>query len=303
LLAGTKFATYRAANFLNHFLWLVTPGLVSLSAVSAIVLSLRYLLRMRGETQREIGVGVLGVLPSVQRFSALSAGANDSVRRTAAEGYRDALSTLLSTIFLEPRNQPLRSILLTSAGPGEGKSTCAAQMATAHARQGFRTLLIDANLNRPALHRIFGASGCVGLSNAIAEEKSLREVRQPVTVNLDLVAAGSSAAYAEVQIAIKIEEILAQARKEYDVVFIDGPPLPCFDRPLRLACAADGVLVVSLSGQTSQQAVRAVLSALRRRRANTLGVVLNQARGAANPRIGPYGAKYGRQGPSGLRSA
>jgi succinoglycan biosynthesis transport protein ExoP len=263
-------------------------------------------LRDPAQARRAVGAEVIGILPSVSKFNMLPTLADQAPLGSVAlskppanwfstsDFYREAIATLLSTIFLERRSYPLRSILVTSAAPGEGKSSCAAYMAAAHARKGFRTLLIDADLRRPSQRRFFDVEGDAGLAEAIVDHRALSEVRQPVKGNdkLDIVVAGNGANHMLDQVGLKIEQFLVQARKEYDVVFIDAPPMLCFAEPLQIACVVDGVLVVSLAGETSQQAVSGVLSVLRRLRANTLGLVLNQVKHGMSPSYQPYQSYY-----------
>jgi len=91
---------------------------------------------------------------------------------------------------------------------------------------------------------------------------------------------------------MKVEQMVAQARKEYDMVFVDAPPMLCFAEPVQIACVVDGVLVVSRAADTRQQAVSGVLAILDRLRVNVLGVVLNQVQETMSPIYQPYQAYY-----------
>jgi succinoglycan biosynthesis transport protein ExoP len=153
-------------------------------------------------------------------------------------------------------------------------------------------LLIDADLRCPtqhrmftelrgnSQHRMFTLDQPEGLSDVIANGKHLREVRQSVKgiPKLDVIPAGSLGAEGCAHVGRAVRELLQASVGEYDMVFIDAPPILCFAEPLQLSCISDGVLVVCKAGVTSREAVASVLSTLQRLGATTLGIVLNQIR-------------------------
>ena len=93
----------------------------------------------------------------------------------ALTAYEEAIRTLRNSILLADFERNLRSLLVTSALPGEGKSTIAAHLAVTHAQQGHRTLLIDADLRRPSVHKRFGIPGAVGLSTTLVADSPWRD--------------------------------------------------------------------------------------------------------------------------------
>jgi capsular exopolysaccharide synthesis family protein len=185
---------------------------------------------------------------------------------------------LRNSILLANFDRRYRSLLVTSASPGEGKTTTAANLAAAHAEQGKRTLLIDGDLRRPSVHRNFDLPSVVGLSNALLGEISWREaVIQPEAVpNLYILPAGPPSRRASDLVGRGLTEVLEEAAAEYDLVMLDAPPLLGFAEPLQMATAVDGVVVVARAGQTSRKAVASVLATLNRLRAKVVGVVLNE---------------------------
>jgi capsular exopolysaccharide synthesis family protein len=261
-------------------------------------------LRDPEEARRALGVPLIGILPHVRKFPALTASASLALTHAKSENlknwfmssefYEEAIYTMLSSVFVAGRGYAMRTILITSAATGEGKSTCAAQMAAAHARQGYRTLLIDADLRRPQQQDNFHLPDGLGLANGITESRGLSAIRQRVAgyENFDIIAAGSADRRVLDWVGRKVEEILKEARQEYDVVFIDAPPMLCFAEPIQLARAVDGVLVVCHAGHTSRQAVGGVLNTLRQLGANTLGVVLNHVQHDMSSAYHPYKSYY-----------
>jgi capsular exopolysaccharide synthesis family protein len=186
--------------------------------------------------------------------------------------------TLRNSILLGSFDRQYRSLLVTSAAPGEGKTTTAANLAAAHAEQGKRTLLIDGDLRRPSVHRNFNLPSAVGLSNALLGEIPWRAavIEAKGNPGLHILPAGPPSRRASDLIGRGLVELLAEASAEFDLVMLDAPPLLGFAEPLQMATAVDGVIVVARAGQTSRKAVATVLATLNRLRAHVVGVVLNE---------------------------
>jgi polysaccharide biosynthesis transport protein len=196
----------------------------------------------------------------------------------ALSTYEEAIRTLRNSILLTDFDRRLRSILLTSASPSEGKSTVAAHLAATHAEQGKRTLLIDGDLRRPSVHRLYQIPNSVGLSNVLLQQISWRDaiVRMPEPAVLDILPAGPSTRRASDLIGTGLAELVEEASREYDLVVLDAPPLLGFAEPLQMASVVDGVIVVARAGDTSRTALASVINTLARLRANLVGVVLNE---------------------------
>jgi succinoglycan biosynthesis transport protein ExoP len=192
--------------------------------------------------------------------------------------YEEAIRTLRNSILLTDFDRRLRSVLLTSASPSEGKSTVAAHLAATHASQHKRTLLIDGDLRRPSVHRLFQIPNTIGLSNVLMGQVSWLDA--VVTMNepkgLDILPAGPSTRRASDLMGMGLAELIEEATREYDLVVLDAPPLLGFAEPLQMATAVDGVIVVARAGDTSRKALTAVVTTLGRLRANLVGVVLNE---------------------------
>ncbi len=196
----------------------------------------------------------------------------------ALTNYEEAIRTLRNSILLTDFDRRLRSVLLTSASPSEGKSTVAAHLAVTHARQHKRTLLIDGDLRRPSVHRLFQLPNQVGLSNVLMKQTKWMDavVAMDEPAGLDILTAGPSSRRASDLIGMGLAELIEEATREYDLVVLDAPPLLGFAEPLQMATAVDGVIVVARAGDTSRKALSTVLTTLLRLRANLVGVVLNE---------------------------
>ncbi len=207
------------------------------------------------------------------------------------DAYTEAIRTMRSLVLMERTREPLRSLLVTSALAGEGKSTCTAHMAIAHALQGRKTLLIDADLRRPSQHNHFALGNQEGLSEIILESRSISDVRHEISGidNLHVVTAGHLFQKASHLVGTRMSNLLKEAVKDYDLVVIDAPPMLGLAEPIQIACAADGVILITHAGQTNQEAVAAALSTLNRLDVNVLGLVLNKVRREMSSTYQHYG--------------
>ena len=196
----------------------------------------------------------------------------------ALSTYEEAIRTLRNSILLTDFDRRLKSVLMTSASPSEGKSTVAAHLAATHAGQHKRTLLIDGDLRRPSVHRLYEVPNSVGLSNVLLQQISWRDavIRVEHPEDLDILPAGPSTRRASDLMGMGLAQLIEEASREYDLVVLDAPPLLGFAEPLQMATAVDGVIVVARAGDTSRKALSSVITTLARLRANLVGVVLNE---------------------------
>ncbi|HTT61533.1 MAG TPA: polysaccharide biosynthesis tyrosine autokinase [Bryobacteraceae bacterium] len=201
-------------------------------------------------------------------------------REPLATAYREAVRALRNSILLADFDRRVHSLLVTSASPGEGKSTIAAHLALTHAAHRQKTLLIDGDLRRPSVHKRFKMPGVIGLSSVLLAEMPWRDavLKPPGVDHLEILPAGPPSHQAAEQMEHGLMQLLDEAAQEYDLIVLDAPPLLGFAEPLEMAAAVDGVIVVTRAGQTTRKSVAAVLAILARLRANTLGLVLNEVR-------------------------
>jgi polysaccharide biosynthesis transport protein len=206
----------------------------------------------------------------------------------ASEAFR-----MLRTALDFARPEKARVIAVTSAGPGEGKSVIASNLAIATARQGLTVLLIDADLRRHTIDSLFDISNVPGLSDVLVGNVPLSDaVNTEQVITLAILPAGTRAPNpSEMLGGQRFDRLIQQARSEYDVVIIDTPPILAVTDAAALVRYVDGVLVVARAEFSQRHAVTQATAALRHVRASLLGVVLN-----CIPRIGGYGRYGGHYG-------
>ena len=273
----------------------------ALVALGAAVLSdaMDTTLRDPEQASRYLGTDVIGVLPAVRKALQLEqisapgascslslSGVNKSGNGNHRNGhYRsisafgEAIRALRNTIVLGDVDSRLRSVLITSATPAEGKTTAAVHLAVANALQGKKTLLVDGDLRRPGVHQRFGMSPEVGLTNVLLDGTDWRKavVFPEGRPNLAVLPAGSPSHRAADLFGPRMTDLLDEFGRDFELVIFDGPPVLGFAETLQMATAANGVLVITRAGITRRKAVSSVLGVLTRVRANVVGVVLNRA--------------------------
>jgi capsular exopolysaccharide synthesis family protein len=241
------------------------------------------------ELSRTMNTAVIGTLPSVKpwrkNLSPISVTGEynvlaklDGGGHEPAEGFAESIRTLRNSILLADFDGHLKSILVTSACPSEGKSTTAAYLAISNAQQGKKTLLIDGDLRRPSQHRRFGLPAGTGLSSILLGEIAWRDVVLPIpgTDNLEIITAGPASRRAADQVGAGMTDLIDELSREYDLIILDSPPLLGFAEPLQMSTGVDGVLIVVRAGETNRKSLAAVISTLTRLRANVIGLVLNE---------------------------
>jgi len=217
-------------------------------------------------------------------------------RKLGVTGFEEAVRTLRNSILLGTFDRRLRSLMVTSAAPAEGKTTAAVHLAIAHAQQKHKTLLIDCDLRRPGVHGKLGIKSESGLAHVLQNGMQWRGklVKLPELPDLDILLAGSSNRCAADLIGTNLPRLLEEAIPDYDLIIIDSPPILGFPEPLQMAAAVDGVVLVALAGQTNRNAVGSALTTLQRVRANVVGLVLNEVTKDMSDSYHYYYGYYGK---------
>jgi tyrosine-protein kinase Etk/Wzc len=138
--------------------------------------------------------------------------------------------------------------------------------------------LIDGDLRRPSIQRVLDIDAEKGLANVLMQDLPWQDalVKRPGAENLDILLAGNSPLRGPELIGPRLQTVIEEARKTYDLIVLDSPPIQGFPEPLRMATVVDGVILVALSGRTNRNALSATVSALTRLRVHVVGLVLNQ---------------------------
>ena len=205
-----------------------------------------------------------------------------------AEAYRSVRTALLNGL---DNNQKV--IQISSPEPGDGKSTFISNLAIALAQSGKKVLLLDADLRRPTLHRLFRARQEIGTTEFLTGEiQFVNAVQESSVKNLWLLTAGTSPPNpAETLSSERLERLFAEARTEFDFVLIDSPPLLVVSDPCISVSHTDGLLLVVRTNKNTRVVLRQTRDLIRQHGINLLGVVANAVDPDAS---GGYGSGYSK---------
>ncbi|HEX8430999.1 MAG TPA: CpsD/CapB family tyrosine-protein kinase, partial [Longimicrobium sp.] len=248
----------------------------------AVLTTLDTTLRTTSDVERALDLPVLAAVPR----EAKKGGPLAALRGQGAEAYR----TLRTNLRFSRVAPDARTLVVTSAGTGEGRTTVAANLAATVARQGGRVLVVDCDLARAGLHPLFGADRAPGITDLLLGDVGLEDAIRATRVDgLFVLPAGSPAgrSASEVLQGGAMHGLLAELAARFDLLILDTPPLLTDTAgTATVAAAADGVIVVVRSGQTRREQARAALRQLAAVRARVVGVVLNEAGRAPAERAG-----------------
>jgi capsular exopolysaccharide synthesis family protein len=202
----------------------------------------------------------------------------------APESLTEAYRQLRTSMLLSAQHGQLKSLLVTSSVPGEGKTTMAVNTAVSLARTGALVLLVDADLRKPRLHSLFGLDNKVGLSTVLSEAMegadALKAVVHHPKSGLDVLTSGPILpSSAELLGTEQMRRLTAMLRSVYDYIVIDSPPVAPFADGRLLSSLVDGVVLVIDSRQNSREVVLHSYGLLQSAGANICGVALNKFTG------------------------
>ena len=254
------------------------------------------------EIRQRMGMQVAGQIPflSTPKETLQAVGANDTTlapilyayhqpKSVEAESYRG----IRTALYFSTLGKGHKVIQVTSPNPGDGKSTMAANLAISIAQSGKKVLLIDADMRKPTIHKLFGMSAAVGLSSVIIQDAEPKDAIQANSIpGLSILPCGPIPPNpAELLTSPRFEEFLELMRDQFDFVIVDTPPLLAVTDPSVVAHKVDGVFLnirFTKNGRPDAERARDVLHNLK---ANVLGVVVNDSE--ALLKMSGYGYGYG----------
>ncbi|MGG1678262.1 CpsD/CapB family tyrosine-protein kinase [Neobacillus sp. NRS-1170] len=206
-----------------------------------------------------------------------------------SEQYR----TIRTNIQYSSVDEELRTIMITSSGPAEGKSTTAANLAITFAQLGKRVLLVDADLRKPTVHNTFAVNNLVGFTTVLTKQAKLENaVLATEEKHLFILTSGPIPPNpAELLSSKSMEQFIEEAKREFDYVLFDTPPLLAVADPQILANQCDGSILVVYSEKTEIEKAKKAKELLANAQSKLLGVVLNHKEIKKNDYYYYYGSK------------
>lgn len=197
-------------------------------------------------------------------------------RSPVAEAYRQ----LRTNIQFSSLDRPVRTLLVTSTNPEEGKSTTLANLAITMAQAGLKVILVDCDLRRPSIHELFGLRNGEGLTTMVVGDYGERFPLQESGVeNLSILPSGPLPPNpSELLGSNRMTEVINKLKAQADYVLFDSPPIIAVTDAAVLASRVDGVILVIKAGETKRELAQKAKALLEKVNANLLGVVLNNVR-------------------------
>ncbi|AJY75707.1 CpsD/CapB family tyrosine-protein kinase [Paenibacillus beijingensis] len=192
----------------------------------------------------------------------------------------EAYRTLRTNIQFSSIDNKINVLMVASAQSGEGKSTTVSNLAVTYAQEGKKVLLIDADLRKPTMHRIFGLSNRVGLTSVITGQiRPSDAIQSTEVINLSLLPSGTIPPNpAELLASQKMKAFVNEMKGAYDMVIFDTPPVLAVADSLIVSSVCDGVVIVVQEGRVKRELVRKAKESLERVNAKLIGVVLNNVK-------------------------
>jgi len=213
----------------------------------------------------------LGSIPRIRKIKLIDGlDVNDPI----SEAYR----TIRYSIKYASLDKPVKSFLVTSSGPGEGKTLTAANLGISFSQAGARVLLVDTDLRRPGLHELFKKSNQIGLTNVVAIEREVEEAITDTGIKgLSLLPSGPVPIDpGRMFESERLKELIGTVTNSYDVVILDSAPLLIKSDATVLGRRVDGVIFVLEAGETNRKAIAKMIEILKKTSVRLLGVVLNK---------------------------
>ena len=254
------------------------------------------------ETKQLLGFTFLGSIPQFGPPKGEATIAELPVRDNPYSLASAAYEMLQVNLSFSLPDQSFKVIVLTSALPGEGKSTVAANLAVAIAQMGRQVLLIDGDMRRPRQHLLWQQANLVGLSDVLIGQAKPTETVQEVMINLDLLPCGTIPPNAAVLLDSQgLATLIKDFARSYDVVIIDTPPLTLVPDALILGKHADGTVLVARPGVLDSGSAAKARTLLAQSAQRVLGLVANGTHVQHDP--DNYAYRYGYYGKSNQHSS
>jgi len=198
---------------------------------------------------------------------------HNNPKSPVSEAYR----VLRTNIQFSGVDKPLKTILVTSSGPMEGKTTTIANLAVIFAQCGNKVLLVDTDLRRPMLHKVFMLLNDRGLTNLLtSQNNTVSFIQHDVVKNLDVLTSGTIPPNpSELLSSNAMKNFIEKVKNTYDIILMDSPPVGSVTDASIISTYADGTILVIKSGKTEIETVKRAKELLEKINANIIGVVLN----------------------------
>lgn len=225
------------------------------------------------DAEARLGKPVLGVIPLLKEKGKTI---EDIVLKEPRSSFAEDYKVLRTSLLLSSAEAPPKTVLITSTGPEEGKTVTAINLATAIAQSEYSVLLMDADLRKPRIHKIYSLRNDKGLSTYLAGGSDINIIREGPLPNLSVIPSGPIPPNpSELLGSKRMKELLETLRGSFDVIIIDSPPVLTVSDSLVMGKMTDGVLLVTRGGKTTYELSMRSIKSISDMKANLLGIVIN----------------------------
>ena len=258
---------------------LMVAAALGLLLAVGLVLGFEYFdsrLKSPDEIKTHLGLPFLGLVPS------MSVKGSDSMLISAGSApphFAESIKAIRTAVVFSSADEGARSVVVTSTGPGEGKTMVSSNLAVALAQADQRTLIIDCDMRRPRIHEVFGGEQEPGMSNVLVGTSELKDViKRTAAPNLSIVPAGHIPPNpAELLGSPRFKELIRTLRTQFDWIIIDAPPVMAVTDAAVIGHNATGVVFVVGAEMTSRRHAAVAIEQLAAAKSHFIGAVLNRA--------------------------
>jgi len=268
-------------NMTQNILLSILLGLFGGAALAFLLEFLDNSIKTTEDLEQMLGMPLLGVVPVIDQEDMAMIPSN---RERAIYSFTrqrspvaESLRSIRTNIRFRTGNKEQLLLLVTSSVPKEGKSFTSSNLSAVMAMSGQKVLLIDADLRRPSIHRLFDMTDDFGTVDLLTGERTIAELVQPSHVpNLDIIVAGPTPENPNELLGNGVLRNIKALAADYDVIVIDSPPATAVSDPMVLSPLVDGVVLVVEANETRRPVVQQAINRLKNVNANLLGGVVNK---------------------------
>ena len=268
-------------NKKRNILLAIIVGLVTGTGLAFFFEYLDNTIKIPDDIKRHLRIPYLGPVPLFYKSSKGSSGDDTDIdlvtfhspKSSASESYRG----MRTSILFSSAESPPQAIIITSAGPREGKTTTTANLAVTMAQADSKVIILDCDMRRPQMHKIFGVARDVGISNLLVGSSDFKEtIIHSQIPNLDIIPCGPIPPNpSEILGSARMATLLNELRKQYAYILIDSPPSTAVTDTVVLSKSVDGLVLVIRAGDTAREIVKNGVVQFESIGAHILGAVLN----------------------------
>lgn len=233
--------------------------------------------------EEHFGMPFIGIIPNINGSTKQQDNNYFAIRNKLITQYEpqspiaEAYRVIRTNLQFASLDNPIKSILLTGVQPGDGKTTTVCNLAITYANMGLKTVVVDTDLRKAQIHKMFGIKENGGISNYLIEDTKLESITYKTEIeNLLIIPAGKiKGNFGEILNSNKMKNLIKSLNNKYDIILYDSPPILSVADPLILGSLMDGIILVVRYGFTDKDGLMHVKKTLSQHSTKLIGTILN----------------------------